>query len=290
MALDLAPEPTAAPTAAGRTWLVLVSVSSVQLGSGFAGRLFDAIGPAGVVLMRQGGAALALLAVSRPWRRRRSASEWRTVVAFGLVLATMNLTFYESVTRLPLGIAVTVELLGPLGLAVALSRRARELAWVALAVAGVVLLGEGGGGLDPVGVAFALAAAACWATYILLSRAAGRQSAGIDGLALAMTVAALAVLPLGLRAGGHLVAARSLGLGALVALLSGLVPFSLELVALRRVPPRVFGVLMSLSPAAATLSGFLLLDERLTAVQLAAMAMVIVASIATVRADRSPAA
>lgn len=289
MAVDLAPEPTAAPTAASRTWLVLVSVSSVQLGSGFAGRLFDAIGPAGVVLMRQGGAALALVAVSRPWRRHRTAREWRTVVAFGLVLATMNLTFYESVTRLPLGIAVTVELLGPLGLAVALSRRARELAWVALAVAGVVLLSEGGGGLDPVGILFALAAAACWATYILVSRAAGRQSGGIDGLALAMSVAALAVLPLGLRAGGHLVAARSLGLGALVALLSGLVPFSLELVALRRVPPRVFGVLMSLSPAAATLSGFLLLDERLTAAQLAAIAMVIVASIATVRADRSTA-
>ena len=270
-----------------RTWLVLVSISSVQLGSGFAGRLFDAIGPAGVVMMRQGGAALVLLAAGRPWRRHRSAREWRTVVAFGLVLAVMNFTFYEAVVRLPLGIAVTVELLGPLGLAVALSRRGRELVWVGLALAGVVLLSEGGDALDPVGIAFALGAAVCWATYIPLSRAAGRQSSGIDGLALAMTVAALVIAPLGLRAGGALVTPRALGLGALVALLSGLVPFSFELVALRDVPPRVFGVLMSLSPAAATLSGFLLLGEWLTVMQLVAMAMVIVASIATVRGDRT---
>jgi inner membrane transporter RhtA len=208
-------------------------------------------------------------------------------VAFGVVLAVMNFTFYEAVLRLPLGIAVTIELLGPLGLAVALSRRWRELAWVGVAVAGVVLLSEGGDALDPVGIALALGAAVCWATYILLSRAAGKQSAGIDGLALAMTVAALVVAPLGLRAGSALVTPRALGLGALVALLSGLVPFSFELVALRHVPPRVFGVLMSLSPAAATLSGFLVLDERLTVLQLVAMAMVIVASIATVRGDRT---
>lgn len=267
----------------GRPWLVLVSVLSVQLGSGFARRLFDAIGPAGVVLMRQGGAAVVLLAVARPWRRRRTRREWRTIAAFGAVLGVMNLTFYEAVERLPLGVAVTVELLGPLGLALVLTRRRRELAWVLVAVAGVVLLSEGGTDLDPVGLGFALAAAVCWATYIVLSRATGRQSTGIDGLALAMTFAAVLVAPLGLRAGAALVEPRSLGLGAVVALLSGLVPFSLELVALRTVPARVFGVLMSLSPAAATLTGFALLDERLSAVQLVAMAMVIAASIATVR-------
>jgi inner membrane transporter RhtA len=275
-----------APPAFDRAWLLLGSMLSVQIGSGVAGRLFDDVGPAAVVLIRQGGAALVLLLACRP-SLRRSRRDWRTIVTFGLILATMNLSFYAAVERIPLGIAVTIELLGPLGLAAALSRGRREWLWVGVAVAGVVLLGEAGGALDPVGIVLVLVAAACWAAYILTSRRAGEQ-AGIDALALAMSVAALAVAPLGLRAGSALVEPRTMLLGALVALLAGLVPFSLELVALRHVPPRTFGVLMSLSPAAATLSGFMLLDERLTTVQLAGIATVIAASIATVRAPARP--
>ncbi len=271
----------------GGTPLVLVSITSVQLGAGFARQLFADVGPAAVVMMRQGGAALVLLIVARPRLRGRSRADWTTILAFGAVLAAMNLTFYEAVARLPLGIAVTIELLGPLGLAVGLSRGRRELAWAAVAVTGALLLGEGGGHLDPAGIAFALLAAVGWASYILLSGAVGRRSSGIDGLALAMAVASLATAPLGLRAGGALLDRRVLTIGALVALLSGLVPFSLELVALRRVRPRVFGVLMSLSPVAAALSGFVVLGQRLGSVQLAAIAMVIVASVGTVRRERA---
>lgn len=272
------------------TPLVLVSIASVQLGAGFARQLFDEVGPAAVVMLRQGGAALVLLALARPSVRGRSRRDWATVLAFGAVLAVMNLTFYEAVARLPLGIAVTIELLGPLGLAVGLSRGRRELAWAGVAVAGVLLLSEGGDHLDPAGIAFALVAAVGWASYILLSRATGQRSSGIDGLALAMAVAALTAAPLGLRAGGALLDAHVLAVGALVALLSGLVPFSLELVALRRVRPRVFGVLMSLSPAAAALSGFVVLGQRLDAVQLAAVVLVIAASVGTVRRERNAAA
>ena len=275
-----------APREIDRSWLLLGSMLSVQVGSGVAGRLFDDVGPAAVVLIRQGGAALVLLLACRP-SLRRSRRDWRTIVTFGLILATMNLSFYAAVERIPLGIAVTIELLGPLGLAAALSRGRREWLWVGVAVAGVVLLGEAGGALDPVGIVLVLVAAACWAAYILTSRRAGEQ-AGIDALALAMSVAAITVAPLGLQAGSALVEPRTLVLGALVAVLAGLVPFSLELIALRHVPPRTFGVLMSLSPAAATLSGFMLLDERLTTVQLAGIATVIAASIATVRAPVQP--
>lgn len=271
------------PAVTNRAWLLLASMMSVQLGSGVAGHLFDDVGPAGVVLLRQGGAALVLLLACRPTLRHRTPQAWSTIVTFGLILATMNLSFYAAVERLPLGVAVTIELLGPLGLAAALSRGRSQLAWVGLAIIGVVLLGEGDRSLDPLGVVFVLIAAACWAAYILTSRAAGAQ-AGIDALALAMSVAAIVVAPLGLRAGGALIETRTLVLGALVAVLAGIVPFSLELLALRTVPPRVFGVLMSLSPAAATVSGFALLDERLTELQLAGIATVIAASIATVRA------
>ncbi|MEZ5217555.1 MAG: EamA family transporter [Ilumatobacteraceae bacterium] len=208
-------------------------------------------------------------------------AKWLTIVAFGLVLATMNLTFYAGVERLPLGVAVTIELLGPLGLAVALSRRAVELVWAATALVGVVLLGEGDVALDRLGLLFAALAALGWAGYILASRATGAVTGTLDGLALAMAVACLAASPFGIGAGGRLLEPRVLALGSVVALLSALVPFSLDLISLRTVPPRVFGVLMSLSPAVATLSGFVLLDERLGPVQLLGIALVVLASAAT---------
>jgi inner membrane transporter RhtA len=275
-------------TSIDRTWLLAASMLSVQIGGGVAARMMDEIGAPSVVLFRQGGAALVLLAWCRPSLRGRSGREWLTIVAFGCVLAAMNTSFYAAVERLPLGAAVTIELVGPLGLSAALSRRATDLWCVAIAVGGVVLLGGAGSGLDPVGVVLAVIAASGWASYILLSRSAGRQSTGIGTLGLAMAIAAVLVAPAGLTAGSELVRPGTLALGALVALLAGLVPFSLEMVALRHVPARVFGVLMSLSPVAAALSGFVLLGQRLSARDVVAMTMVIAASVMAVRSSAPP--
>ena len=269
-----------------RAWLLVVSMLSVQLGAGVAGRLMEAVGAPGAVLYRQGGVAVVLLLVCRPTWRGRTSSEWRTLIALGVALAAMNTSFYAAVERLPLGVAVTVELVGPLGLAAVMSRRVRDLVWVGAAVAGVAVLGGGGHDLDPVGLALALVAALGWASYILLSRAAGRWSTGVGSLGISMAIAAALVAPAGMAAGRSLVRPESLVLGALVAILAGLVPFSLEMTALRRVPPRVFGVLMSLSPVAAAASGWLVLGQRLGGRDLAAMVLVMTASLATVRAAR----
>jgi inner membrane transporter RhtA len=276
----------ASPATHQGTWLLALSMLSVQFGAGCAARLMTDIGAPAVVLFRQGGAALVLLCVCRPRLRGRTRSELVTIVALGLVLAAMNTSFYAAIERLPLGAAVTIELVGPLGLAAALSRRLSDLIWVLVAGAGVVLLGDSGAALDRWGLVLALMAAVGWASYILLSRSAGQQSQGVGSLGLAMSVAALAVTPAALGAGTAIVRPHSLALGALVAVLAGLVPFSLEMVALRRVPPRVFGVLMSMSPVAAAASGALLLDQGLTRRQLLAMGLVMIASLATVRSHR----
>ena len=269
-----------------RTWLLAVSMLSLQLGAGFAGRLMEAVGAAGAVMFRQGGAAVVLLVVCRPAWRGRSRSEWRAIVSLGLALAAMNTSFYAAVERLPLGVAVTVELVGPLGLAAALSRRAHDLVWVGVALAGVALLGGDAQHLDPVGLVFALLAAAGWASYILLSRAAGRWSTGVGSLGISMAIAAALVTPAGITAGSSLARPGVLALGAVVAVLAGLVPFSLEMVALRHVPARVFGVLMSLSPVAAAASGWLLLDQPLGGREAMAMVLVMTASTATLRTGR----
>jgi inner membrane transporter RhtA len=274
------------PGTNGGTTLIIASIVSVQFGAAVAKQLFADVGPAGVVLLRQGIAAIVLVAAVRPRIRGRDAGDWMVVVAFGAVLAAMNLTFYEAVARLPLGMAVTIELLGPLGLAVALSRRRQEFAWCAVACAGVLLLGEGGSSIDSIGIMFAVTAAVCWAGYILLVGAAGRRFVGLDGLALAMVAASLMSSPFGLQAGRSLVAPRALALGALVAVLSAIVPFSLEVTARRRVAPGVFGVLMSLSPAVAAASGLIVLHQHLTVPQLAGMAMVVMASAATIVSAR----
>ena len=274
-----------------RTWLLGLSMLSVQLGAGFAGRLMRQIGAPGTVLFRQGIAAVVLLAVARPSVRMYTRAEWRTICALGVVFAAMNVTFYAAVERLPLGAAVTVELLGPLGLAAGLSRRLRDLGCVALALAGVVLLGWGGEHLDTFGLVLAVAAAGGWASYIMLSRSAGKASDGMGSLGLAMALAAVLVAPFGLAPGSALLRPNVMALGTVVAVLGALVPFSLELTALRHVPPRVFGVLMSLSPVAAVLSGWLLLGQDLTLRDAVAMVMVMVASLITVRtAENRPSA
>lgn len=259
--------------------MIGASVVSVQLGAAIAASLFDRVGAPGTVLLRQGFAAAVLLAIARPRLSGRDPKDWLVVCAFGLVLATMNVCFYEAVDRLPLGVAVTIELFGPLGLAAGLSRTARELAYVALAAVGVVLLGGATHHLDGIGVVFALCAALGWATYILLSRHTGRRFDGVDGLALAMAVATIAVAPLGIATGGErLLEPGALVTGLAVAMLSAAIPFTLELHALRMVGPRAFGVIMSTSPAVAATLGWLVLAEPLHGTQAMAICCVVLAS------------
>jgi inner membrane transporter RhtA len=262
--------------------LVGASVTSVQLGAAIAASLFHRLGAPGTVLLRQGMAAAVLLAVARPSLSGRPRRDWRVILVFGIVLAAMNVCFYEAVARVPLGVAVTIELFGPLGLAAALSRSAREWGYVVLAVVGVVLLGGATHHLDRIGVAFALVAAIGWASYILLSRQTGRCFDGVEGLALAMVVATIAVAPFGIATGGEqLLQPGALATGFAVAMLSAAIPFSLELHALRAVGPRTFGVVMSTSPAIAAAMGWAVLGESLGPVQGAAIACVVVASAGT---------
>ncbi len=277
--------------------LVLVGMGTVQLGAALAKSLFAALGPTGVVFLRVGFAALVLLLLWRPsprtLRNPRAAGvpsrpDALAIIAFGLVLAFMNLSFYSSIARIPLGVAVTVEFLGPLTVAVAGSRRPLDLLWAALAAAGILLLAPLSAGdalaLDPLGLALAAFAGVLWAAYILLSSRVGRAVPGVGGLAVAMAVGAVAMLPFGVvGAGSALLDPRLLLAGAGVALLSSVVPYSLELAALRRMPTGAFGVLMSLEPAIASLVGLLILRESLTVRTALAMALVTIASIGATR-------
>jgi inner membrane transporter RhtA len=271
--------------------LVLGAIASVQFGSAIAATLFDRVGPAGVVLLRLVTATIMLLALWRPAVRGRGRRDLALAAVFGLVLAGMNLSFYESLDRIPLGIAVTIEFVGPLTVAVAGSRRRLDLVWVALAAAGILALTRGGTGhLDPVGIAFALLAGSLWAAYILLNARVGRAFEGGTGLAFAMCVASVAALPVGIAGGGaRLLEPHVLLLGAAVGALSSAIPYSFELEALRRIRPHVFGVLMSLEPAMAALAGFLVLGQSLGARALLGIALVAVASIgASRRAHETP--
>ena len=266
--------------------LVLTGIGSVQFGAALATTLFDDLGPSGTTLLRLAFAAAILIALWRPDPRAYSPASLRLAGLFGLVLGGMNLTFYLALERLPLGVAVTIEFVGPLGVAVFTSHRRADLAWAALAAAGIVLLADpGGGSVDPLGLLFILIAAACWAAYILLARRAGPSFEGGRGLALAMGVAVLVPLVPGVAEGGAaLLAPELLLMGAGVAILSSVIPYSLEFEALRRMPANVFGVLMSLEPGVAALAGFLVLGQALGARELAAIALVVVASVGITRA------
>jgi inner membrane transporter RhtA len=261
--------------------LAIGGIVSVQFGAALASTLIQRIGAPGTVTLRLGLGVLVLLAIARPRIRRRSRRDWAAVAAFGLTLALMNLSFYEALDRLPLGVAVTIEFVGPLGLAAVMSRRRIHLLAVLGAAIGVVLVnGHELGAVDWVGVAFGLAAGLGWAAYILLSAETGRRFAQLDGLALAMVVSTLVVGPYGLAtAGTELTAGHVLLVGAGVALLSSVLPYSLELLALRRMSPAFFGVLMSLEPALGALAGLLVLGQRLGVVQIVGMACVVGASI-----------
>ena len=259
--------------------LVLTGVTSIQFGAALAATLFDDLGPAGTSLLRLGFAAVVMLAVFRPHVRGRDPADLRLVAVFGLTLGAMNVAFYEALDRIPLGIAVTIEFLGPLGVAVIGSRRPRDLLWVGMAAAGIVLLADPGGELDAVGIGFALVAAAFWGVYIVLAHRAGPRFKGSEGVALAMVVAALVPIVPGLaQAGADLLDPELLAIGAAVAILSSVIPYSLETEALRRIPRHVFGVLMSLEPAVAALAGLIVLGQELDAVQLVAITLVVAAS------------
>jgi inner membrane transporter RhtA len=260
--------------------LVLGAIASVQVGSALARTLFDDLGAAGVTLLRVGLAALLLLAVLRPRVRAWSRRSWRAAFLLGAAMAGMNLVFYLSLRTVPLGIAVTVEFVGPLLLALAQTRRLLDLLWALLAAGGVVLLGADANSEVPLsGLALALVAGLFWAGYILASAHVGQVLPGMDGLAVALAVATLLVLPFGASGASAVVGQPSLLVAAAgVALLSSVLSYGLELVALRRMPTRVFGILMSLEPAAAAVAGLLVLGQRLGPVQVAALLLVSVAS------------
>jgi inner membrane transporter RhtA len=268
---------------------VLAGILSVQVGAALAKQLFGAVGSAGTVALRLFFAALVLLVVWRPsFRLGRPA--WTVVIGYGLVLGVMNLCFYLALERIPLGIAVTIEFLGPLAVALAGSRRWLDGLWALLAAGGVVLLTEGRGDLPLAGILFAVGAAVCWASYILLSAALGRHTADGGGLALAMGLAALVVAPVGIADSGTvLLEPWVLVVGLGVALLSSVIPYSLELEALRKIPPRVFGILMSLEPAVAALVGLVVLGEILGSVQWVAVLLVVAASAGATRTARNTA-
>jgi inner membrane transporter RhtA len=272
-------------------WLVVFGICSVQLGAAIAKNVFDDAAPMTLVWLRLATSAVVLGAVVRPTLRGRTAADWRVAVAFGVVLGTMNWAIYESFARIPLGIAVTIEFLGPLGLAVAGSRRARDLIWVVLAAAGVGLLGAERGDLTVAGVAFAMLAGAGWVAYILLSASTGRRWPGLDGLTVASVVATIGMAPFLAAFSGHgLGDPHVVALGALVGLLSSVIPYSCEITALRTIRPSVFGILMSLEPAAAALAGIVIVHELLSAVQWLAVACVVVASVGATRGETRPAA
>ncbi|MBD0707276.1 MULTISPECIES: EamA family transporter [unclassified Streptomyces] len=267
--------------------LVVAGGLSVQFGSAVAVLLMPRTGALGVVTLRLALAAAVLLIVCRPKVRGYGRADWGTVVAFGTAMAGMNTLFYLAVDRIPLGAAVTLEVLGPLALSVIASRRLVNLLWAGLALGGVVLLSGGGfDRLDPAGAGLALGAGAMWATYIVFSARTGRRFPQADGLALAMGFGAILTLPLGiLESGDRLLVPSTLGLGLGVALMSSVLPYTLELLALRRLPAPTFAILMSLEPAIAAAAGFLVLHQSLVLTDALAIALVIAASMGAVRSQ-----
>jgi inner membrane transporter RhtA len=267
------------------------SILSVQSGSALATTLFDEIGPWGAVLMRSGFGALLLLALARRSLRPLRWPHSRDLVLFGISLAAMNICFYAALERLPLGVAVTLEFVGPLGVALFGSRRRRDVLWALLAALGILLLSDGGGGgIDALGAALALTAGGFWALYILQSARVGANYPGLGGLAVAVAISAVLTAPLGLaQGGGNLLDPSVLAIGLAVGTLSSAVPYALELEALRRLPNAVFGVLMSLEPAVAATIGFLALSQDLALAEVVAIGLVVVACAGALRSAATPA-
>ncbi len=259
--------------------LVLGAILSVQVGSAIATTLFDEVGPGGAVFLRMALGAIVVVAIWRP-TARAARGRLLLVALFAVALACMNASFYAAIDRIPLGLAVTFEFIGPLGVAIAASRRWLDLVWAGLAASGIVLLAPTpGGSLDALGVALALTAGGFWAVYIVVTARVGRAFEGGEGLAIAMAIASVLLAPVGIAdAGAELVAPGVLGAALAVATLSSVIPYSLELEALRRIPQRTFGVLMSLEPAVGALAGLAILGQQLSSTEVAAVALVVAAS------------
>lgn len=270
----------------GSATIVVLGLVCQEVGAAVAVTLFPQAGPIGMVLLRLVFSAALLLAVFRPRMRGRTRADWLTVVGFGLVLATMNALFYLALERLHLGTTLTIEILGPLVLSVIVARRASAWLWAVLAFAGVAIVGWGGAGeLDPLGVVLAAGAGTAWAGYILLAARTGSRFGRLDGLAIAMAVGAVAILPFGAAtAGAALLQPWVLALGLAVAILSSAIPYGLELIALRRLPAAAFSILLSLAPALAAVAGFLILGQALSWADAAGIVLVVVASMGAVRA------
>jgi len=264
--------------------LLLVAMSSIQAGASLAKALFHIVGATGAVTLRTALATLMLAIVLRPWRARFTAGSLPALAVYGAALGVMNLLYYLALRTLPLGITVSLEFTGPLAVAVLSSRRAIDFLWIALATAGLFLLlplGYTHPGLDLAGTLFALGAGACWALYIIFGQKAG-ATYGPQAVALGSIIAAVIVIPVGIaEAGATLLTARALPYGLVIALLSTALPYTLEMVALTRLPARTFGILMSVEPVFGALFGWVMLREVLTAVQWIAIAMIILASIGT---------
>lgn len=275
---------TRRPSLAVAIWLVLAGIASVQIGSALGKGSFDAITPTGLTWLRLIASALFLVALARPRLTGHEKADWQLVVLFGATLAVMNWSFYQAIAQIPIGVAVTIEFLGPLSVAAWASPRARDLLWVALAGLGVALLGLTPGDLTWAGVGFALLAGAAWAAYILLSTRTGQRWSGIDGLAVASVIAAVLLTPTAFGTAGEvLFEPHIVMIGAAIGLLSSAIPYGLEITALRTLPNGLFGILMSLEPAAAALAAAVLLGELLTGWQWVAMVCVIAASIGATR-------
>ena len=265
-------------------WLVLGSITTVQVGAAIAKHLFGLATPTGIVWLRLATAAVILLLWSRPRLRGRTRKDWLLVTGYAVALAGMNWSIYQAFSRIPVGLAVTLEFLGPLAVALVTSRGVREIVWALLAATGVALLGFSPTSLSWAGVGFALLAGTGWAAYIVISPHLGRRWDGIGGLAVAHGFGAVALaVPAILLNGAALANPTVIGLGLLVGLLSSVIPYSLELQALRTLPTRVFSILMSLEPAFAAMAAFLILGERLGLVDLMAMACVVAASVGITR-------
>ncbi|ATB44600.1 EamA family transporter [Corallococcus macrosporus] len=272
---------------------LLVAMASIQTGASLAKRVFPVLGAAGATALRVFFAALILAAVFRPWRQRLTRQELLSVLIYGAALGGMNLTFYLALERIPLGIAVAIEFTGPLALAILSTRRPIDFLWALLAVAGILLilpLTETSGALDWLGVFWALVAATCWALYILFGQRAGGAVHGGTAASLGMLTAAVLVLPFGVaHAGAKLLDVSLLPIILGVAVLSSALPYSLEMYALKALPTRTFGILMSVEPALAALSGLLLLNERLSGTQWAAIGCIVLASVGSAATSRGPA-
>ncbi|TWG88429.1 inner membrane transporter RhtA [Cupriavidus gilardii J11] len=271
------------PSAADRSTLIAVlalmaSMASLCIGTSFAKSLFEAVGAQGTTALRVGFSALILLAAWRPWRWPLRAADARAIALYGAALGATNLMFYMSLRTVPLGLAIAIEFTGPLAVAIASSRRALDFVWIAFAVAGLLLLLPADG-LDPVGIAYALGAGVGWALYIIFGQRAGNAHGG-QATSLGLLMAALVVFPFGVaHAGTSMFTPSLLVAGLAVGILSSAIPYSLEMVALKRLPRRTFGILLSMEPAMGALAGLVMLHERLSATQWIAIGCIIVASI-----------